>query len=208
MEKEAREKGLAPRAAYELISGETKNAVRESLIRDQGGLCAYCMRRIPDERDVAPAVKIEHWVPLSATDSDKIHYYGKEKNYRPELDYENLFAVCSGNQANKNGVRKWTCDTNRGNKRLKINPCDETTIAKIEYRENGVIYSKDDDINKDLNETLNLNCVADGVELPEYRKRAWEEVLRYVEEAQDKASLLELAQELLDAFERETDVKT
>ena len=38
------------------------DVVLEHLIREQGGLCAYCMRRIPERRG-NPPVTIEHIDP-------------------------------------------------------------------------------------------------------------------------------------------------
>ena len=78
--------------------------------------------------------------------------------------------VCYGNSLIK-GVNKevTTCDAHRGNTELTINPFDETSVRKIKYKANGSIYSDDEDINKDVTETLNLNCEA--VSLPETRKR-------------------------------------
>ena len=43
------------------------------------------------------------------------------------------------------------------------------SVRKIKYKADGSIYSDDADINKDITETLNLNCEA--VSLPKTRKR-------------------------------------
>lgn len=47
------------------------------------------------------------------------------------------------------------------------------SIRKIKYRSDGSIYSDDEEINKDVTETLNLNCEA--VSLPETRKKVLQE---------------------------------
>lgn len=37
---------------------KNKEELRQALLRDQGYLCAYCMRRIENNRE---SMKIEHW---------------------------------------------------------------------------------------------------------------------------------------------------
>ena len=61
-----------------------------------------------------------------------------------------------------------TCDAHRGNTDLTVNPFDEMSVRKIKYKADGSIYSDDADINKDVTETLNLNCQA--LSLPQTRK--------------------------------------
>ena len=54
---------------------------------------------------------------------------------------------------------------------IAVNPFDELSIRKIKYRSDGSIYSDDEEINRDVTETLNLNCEA--VSLPETRKKCY-----------------------------------
>ena len=63
--------------------GELKNRepIRESLCREQGNLCAYCMRRIS-----ADASHVEHIVPQSMCKPGQ------------DVDYNNMLAVCDGNE--------------------------------------------------------------------------------------------------------------
>ena len=61
-----------------------------------------------------------------------------------------------------------TCDAHRGNTELTVNPFDEMSVRKIKYKADGSIYSEDAEINKDVTETLNLNCQA--LSLPQTRK--------------------------------------
>ena len=61
-----------------------------------------------------------------------------------------------------------TCDAHRGNTELTVNPFDEMSVRKIKYKADGSIYSDDAEINKDVTETLNLNCQA--LSLPQTRK--------------------------------------
>lgn len=92
--------------------------------------------------------------------------------HRLVLNYENawMLGVCYGNSLTK-GVNpeNTTCDAHRGNTELTVNPFDELSVRKIKYKADGSIYSDDVAINKDVTETLNLNCEA--ISLPETRRR-------------------------------------
>ena len=142
-------KGSEPRSLTEYKSkpGATydgyreKDNVRVQLLEEQGFLCAYCMSRISLEK-----MKIEHWKAQKASDGAGTEY---------ALDYRNMLGVCMGNAANPPAAQ--TCDTHRGNKELFVDPRNEDHIRQIEYQSDGVIFSRNERINFDLNETLNLN---------------------------------------------------
>ena len=90
------------------FDGLDKTELRENLLKEQGYICAYCMKRIRDEKDT----KIEHY---------------RARNMDNELEYTNLLAVCYGNQittasVTKTGKKRFTCDTMKGNQVLNINP--------------------------------------------------------------------------------------
>lgn len=156
---------LQPCACYEDMPGEIKAEVLKSLMEEQGHLCAYCMRRIPEKKKV-PGVTIEHWEPQSKSDAAK------------GLDYRNMFAVCSGNRGCGDG-KYLTCDAKRGALPLTVSPLKPDTLRTIRYKENGVIFSTDSDIDKELNEYLNLNC--DMLQLPACRANALTELQKKVD---------------------------
>lgn len=55
-----------PDASYENMDSHLKNIVLDHLLHEQGHLCAYCMRRIPEKRKLPIGVQgatIEHWFP-------------------------------------------------------------------------------------------------------------------------------------------------
>ncbi|PZO41168.1 MAG: TIGR02646 family protein [Pseudanabaena frigida] len=139
-----------------------KDKLRESLLKEQGYLCCYCMSRITLDLE---RMKIEHWKP-----------YTKYESLR--LDYQNLLGVCKGNE----GARpsKQHCDTKKGDSELTINPIegDKNCENLIRYRPDGKIYSDDVSINRDLNETLNLNLDF----LKKNRKAALDVVIRKLDE--------------------------
>lgn len=149
-------------ASYEQMDKEVKEELLEKLLEEQGHICAYCMRRIPETRvlprGVAP-VTIEHWFPRKPESGEDI---GQGLNYR------NMFAVCSGNRGcgNKEGL---TCDARRGNEPIKVNPCNADTLRGITYTSSGRIQSSDPEIDEDINERLNLN--SESISLPENRKQ-------------------------------------
>ena len=58
-----------------------KNEVKAVLLREQHGICAYCMRRIRMDNHS----RVEHLVPLSSS---------KDK----AIDYNNMLAVCDGGE--------------------------------------------------------------------------------------------------------------
>ena len=149
-------------AAYEQMDREVREELLEKLLEEQGHICAYCMRRIPERRvlpvGVAP-VTIEHWFPRNPENREDV---GQGLNYR------NMFAVCSGNRGcgNREGM---TCDARRGNASIKVNPCDADTLHGITYTSTGRIQSSDLEIDEDINERLNLN--SESISLPENRKQ-------------------------------------
>lgn len=149
-------------ASYEDMDKEVKDELLEQLLTEQGHICAYCMRRIPEVRElpgrVAP-VSIEHWLPRNPED---------KKDIGQGLDYRNMLAVCSGNRGCGDDSNM-TCDAHRGNRALTVNPCDAKTLCEISYTHSGRIYSTNPVIDTDLNEILNLN--SEAVSLPENRKQ-------------------------------------
>lgn len=133
-----------PFASYDEMPKDVHDAVINSLMQEQGYICAYCMRRIP-QKGKDPDVTIEHLDAQSLTDVDR------------GLDYRNMVAVCNGNRG-AGSKDKMTCDAKRGNDKLTVNPLQAETLSRIQYKKDGTIYSDDPAVKFDVNETLNLNC--------------------------------------------------
>ena len=132
-----------------------KSATLDQLLRDQGHLCAYCMRRIGHHGSPA---HIEHWIPRTkGSGSDS-------------LDYCNMLAVCKGGGKNVR-PKDQTCDCRRGNADLNLDPCNRRHIATLSYDGNGIISSSVAELNADINERLNLN--SEGSLLPANRRAAY-----------------------------------
>ena len=142
-----------PDADYETdMPTDVAKDIREQMWKEQRCLCAYCMKKI----EAPSVVRIEHCRPRHPQDE-------QEHDKKATLD------LCYGNSLVR-GVKPEdkTCDAHRGNIELTVNPFDEMFVRKIKYKADGSIYSDDADINKDVTETLNLNCQA--LFLPQTRK--------------------------------------
>lgn len=120
-----------------------KTELREFLLKEQGFLCAYCMRKIRQKKDV----KIEHYE--ARTDEN-------------QLIYSNLLAVCDGNQKlqevnGKVNKKRFTCDSMKGNTKLHIDPQSRADMETIYYDNQGKLYSHDMSFQEDIDNVLNLN---------------------------------------------------
>lgn len=203
LREKALQEGKSVKEAFESLRNPLKSNVTELLMKDQGHLCAYCMRRIPDSRPTTndvPKVSIEHLYPQNPKAHDGIEGV---------LDFNNMLAVCSGNQGDRQskGKSRLTCDAKRGNRPLKISPLDSSTLETIYYTSTGRIASADEEINRDIDQILNLNCHVDAVRLPESRK----EVLDAIQESvasMNHGEILTYSKQILSEFESETDPKT
>lgn len=131
-------------ASFDNLPREVKDRLRTSLLKEQGYICAYCMKKLEDD---SSKVKIEHYVA---------------RNEENELEYKNLLAVCKGNEGES--FEKQTCDTRKGNKEIKINPQVNSDILTIRYTSNGEIKSNNSDYQRDFDETFNLNDIFGLVE--------------------------------------------
>lgn len=119
-----------------------KDALRQSLVAEQRGLCCYCLSRI---RPATGGMKIEHW-----------HC---QDNYPAEqLDYANLLGACLGNSGQP--LKHQHCDTLKGNKNLSRNPAfPEHPVERfIHFEGDGTITSDAPAFNTELNAVLNLNA--------------------------------------------------
>lgn len=143
---------LKPGAVYD-GSGFTpvKEAIRKSLLDEQGYICAYCMQRIHDN---PLKTKIEHW-----------------HSQHSDLDYKMLLACCDGAQGQPPAMQH--CDTSKGHSLLNYNPSNpaDRVEDRIRYAADGLMSSDDEWLQADL-KTLNLNTP----KLIRYRKGVFQSV--------------------------------
>jgi uncharacterized protein (TIGR02646 family) len=118
-----------------------KETLREFLIKEQRGICCYCLSRIPTKLG---KMKIEHW--------------HSQANFPIEqLDYSNMLGACMGNEGQPGSDQH--CDTYKGEKNLTLNPANplHSIEDRIHFLSDGKISSPDATIDAELNAVLNLN---------------------------------------------------
>ena len=106
---------------YGDLSGAVKEAVKESLLAEQGRICCYCERRL-NEGDL----HIEHLAPQSSPAVDP-------------LDYSNMICSCQ-NQLKKGDPRH--CGNLKENNTLSLTPLDADCEEHFTYTHNGTIQPK------------------------------------------------------------------
>ncbi len=152
-----------PHAIYD-GSDFPKEELRQNILTEQGYLCCYCMKRIPEH--TVPYMKIEH-------------YLCQDNHAHLQLVYTNLLGACTGNEGQTQ--IKQTCDTKKGNKPLTINPVSTNPSCNLlfKYTAEGEIssISGDEEINRQLNDVLNLNMQT----LKDGRRQVYLEVQKRVE---------------------------
>ncbi len=123
---------------WSALTTDDKAKLRQQLVNEQAGLCAYCMDRVsldPTE------TKIEHIVPQ--TDATRV------------FEWSNLVACCQGKEGRPR--REQTCDTHKRD--TVLTALDVLRPQQIRYgRGSGEIASSDPAVNRELNEVLNLNA--------------------------------------------------
>jgi uncharacterized protein (TIGR02646 family) len=88
-----------------------KNELRQSLLKEQGYICCFCMKSIDDNNETT---KIAHIFPQNPTlEEDK----EKVKKENLDLYYKNMLAACDGGSGKPSHLQH--CDTKQGNTILK-----------------------------------------------------------------------------------------
>ena len=118
-----------------------KDALRDALVTEQGGLCCYCMGRI---RNGPTTMKIEHWRSQS-------RYPARQ------LEYRNLLGACLGGEGQPPSLQH--CDTRKGDQDLLWNPAapDHHIETRLRYENDGSIRSDEGEFDAQIKDILNLN---------------------------------------------------
>jgi len=114
--------GKRARAAFDQID---KSTAREHLAREQGSLCAFCMRHIdPKALDAhgEPRMKIAHRTPNDVDPAQA-------------LRWKNLLGSCDGGQRAQSQTK--SCDAAQWSKALTVDPNEKTSCAKLRYKRRG-----------------------------------------------------------------------
>lgn len=179
-----------------------KNEVKEILLQEQHGICAYCMRRIRMDSHS----RVEHLVPLSSS---------KDK----AIDYNNMLGVCDGGEKiTGNQGHILCCDAHKKEKEITVSPFDKAQMDKIAYDKDGKIFTepRDEAMDRDINEVLLLNGIQkkDGTvrdtstELLKGRKDAYSRAKKMMETLNAKgkctsATIKKIMDELYNKNERD-----
>ena len=136
-----------------------KDTLRKALVREQRGLCCYCMKEISSDRE---EMKVEHWQCQSR--------YSYE-----QLNYRNLLAACRGGDNQPQYLQH--CDTKKEDADLKWNPAnpDHHIETRLRYEVDGSIRSYDLTFDAQLCQVLNLNLA----ELKNRRKGVLDAVIEW-----------------------------
>lgn len=141
----------------------------ESLIKEQGYICAYCMRRIPC-RDRLYEKDGQNYA-LTQEDSRVEHVKSRKAHPDLQLNYDNMVLCCPGHI----GADEH-CDRLKGERDLSFSPTDTMIINSLSYKNDGTIISSVSEYDKELNDVLNLNTPL----LKANRKEAWEEAKKQI----------------------------
>lgn len=137
--------------------------VLKDLLKEQGYICAYCMRTINENN-----ATIEHIIGQKYKDSSS-NKIGEIE----DTNYDNMLAVCKGDSCqDKSHCDKSRADFQSTRSLLFVSPLNSTHMTNIKFSQSGVIYYKepedkidirhetvdDKEIRYDINKVLNLNC--------------------------------------------------
>lgn len=124
-----------------------KDALRQALLEEQGGLCGYCMRRVSFVTGITTDTRIEHLKPRTISMA--------EGKIEETLAYSNMILCCNGDI---DGSKNFHCDASKGEREIHFKPFDAAAIATISYSsKDGSIKSSNKSYDNDLNDVLNLN---------------------------------------------------
>jgi uncharacterized protein (TIGR02646 family) len=130
---------LTPHADYE--NYPDKDTLRASLVKEQRGLCCYCLSRIQPK---AGRMKIAHW-------------HSQDLHPEEQLAYLNLLGACLGNKGQS--LKLQHCDTLQRNRDISRNPANPAHRIErfVHYEADGRIRSHEPTFDAQLNEVLGLN---------------------------------------------------
>lgn len=119
---------------------EPTEDLRNSLLEEQGYICAYCMRRIPvKDANSNETTRIEHIVPQTTGTK--------------EMDYSNMVICCPGALDGN-----FHCDKKKADQKISFSVFDDNFINTLSYRTfSGEIKSSHPMHDRKINEVLNLN---------------------------------------------------
>lgn len=168
-------------AQWKKLPTHHKRKVQETLIEEQGHICAYCNRRIhkgaPEDDD---QLRIDHIKPKSI--------------YPPQtFDYYNLVGCCFGDDRTP-PPNQQHCDASKKSLEIPVNlfPTNNTCESILMFTATGEVISRDSTIGHAVNTILNLNCN----KLRRLRKETLEPLLEDDIQPEDAKKLIEHYQKI------------
>lgn len=135
------------------VEFESIPELKDALLKEQGYICAYCMRRIPCKDDNSyDIIRVEH-ILSRKNHPDEEHVFG----------YNNLVACCTGAigmsaDSENLSANNFHCDRKKCEQDVSFNLFSESFIETLSYNsKDGTIKSSNTQYNKEINEILNLN---------------------------------------------------
>ena len=128
-------------ATYGGLQKPEKPHLRDSLVKEQGSLCAYCNCRI---EPADSHTKVEHWLCQTGFPYE-------------ELNYDNLLAACLGGHGKPKRLQH--CDTSKGEDSICKNPSRVSDRIEdiVFFLDDGTIFATDESFDVEINKILNLN---------------------------------------------------
>ncbi|MDE6335882.1 MAG: TIGR02646 family protein [Muribaculaceae bacterium] len=157
--------------------------LRDSLLEEQGYICAYCMRRIPvSDKGTDETTRIEHINPQSGLSREEA------------MDYSNMVICCPGAMASTS-KKECHCDRHKGENKMSFSPFDQNFINTLSYKSDGTIKSSNVEYDKELNDVLNLNIAILKANRKEVRKQLIETLGKRVWKKGDIEKILKIYSE-------------
>lgn len=122
----------------------------DALLKEQGYICAYCMRRIPCKDKLYKSNGRDY---VETKEDHRIeHILCREKHDDKKLDYKNMVICCPGHIGDEDH-----CDRLKGDNDISFSPLDPTFIGTLSYKNDGEILSAKPEFNEEINKVQNLN---------------------------------------------------
>ena len=120
---------------------EATDELRESLLKEQGYICAYCMRRIPTKDS-------------NSNETSRIeHILCRERHAGLQLDYRNMVICCPGAIDGN-----FHCDKSKGSSDITFDLFQQRCMDTLSYgTRDGAIRSSNNTFDQEINEVLSLN---------------------------------------------------
>ena len=138
---------------YKSTPGVDYQAIPElvqSLLKEQGYICAYCMRRIPTKDKIYKNDGVNF--VYTSEDHRIEHIKSRELHDDLKLDYTNMVVCCPGHIGMEDH-----CDRLKGAVDVSFSPMDKQFIDTIKYSSNGTISSTNVVYDREMRDVLNLN---------------------------------------------------